>query len=408
MRGLVRTQRRPLRNGSTNGALVNGGVVRGGGRRRISLLGCPCLVLFSWLGILWTWHIRAPSIDRKDSTGGRPSSLAEGLTLEEAQRMGIPIPRNGGGAFVHMGKTGGSTLSLLLKDGCHSFQIHPCIRNNTDPSQATLLNSPASRSIHSYYHVPDFGLLSESEHDFYVMTVRDPFARVVSSFIYGHYDNQLARQSQNLLTLNRKQQQKWKAAYTVCFPTLEHFVTYLAGPDENGRLSYYYPYSKQIVNTDSCPDLAKAALAGRIRIFTHLYFNYERLQIFFQTIQNRQPNKELIMYVNRQEHLWDDWKDINSAIAGETYQLEIPAADDTGRHSARNMTIMAMENKLPVTKELSSKGHEYLCHALIPEYKAYAWFLRQAKNLTPDDVKDSLAEAIKNCPILKERNVFDS
>jgi hypothetical protein len=31
-----------------------------------------------------------------------------------------------GGAFIHMGKTGGSAISLLLRNGCHSFLPHPC------------------------------------------------------------------------------------------------------------------------------------------------------------------------------------------------------------------------------------------------------------------------------------------
>jgi len=50
-----------------------------------------------------------------------------------------------GGAFVHIGKTGGSSLSVLLRNGCHSWMPHPC-RNVTRETRASEL-------IESYYHV---------------------------------------------------------------------------------------------------------------------------------------------------------------------------------------------------------------------------------------------------------------
>lgn len=48
------------------------------------------------------------------------------------------------GAFIHMGKTGGSSLSLLLRNGCHSFMPKPC---RTVP-----LETIVSRLVGTYYH----------------------------------------------------------------------------------------------------------------------------------------------------------------------------------------------------------------------------------------------------------------
>jgi len=49
------------------------------------------------------------------------------------------------GAFVHIGKTAGSTLSLLLRNGCHSFLPKPCRRIPAPESMASHL-------VGSYYH----------------------------------------------------------------------------------------------------------------------------------------------------------------------------------------------------------------------------------------------------------------
>jgi hypothetical protein len=92
-----------------------------------------------------------------------------------------------GGAFVHVGKTGGSTLSVLLRNGCHSWLKHPC-RNVTTPAETV-----ASHKISAYYHVADFGLLPKSHHDFYVVTLRNPYDRVISAFCYEHLSNMKAR-----------------------------------------------------------------------------------------------------------------------------------------------------------------------------------------------------------------------
>lgn len=50
------------------------------------------------------------------------------------------------GAFVHIGKTAGSSLSVLLRNGCHSFVPKPC---RTIPA---LEESMASKLVESYYH----------------------------------------------------------------------------------------------------------------------------------------------------------------------------------------------------------------------------------------------------------------
>ena len=160
-----------------------------------------------------------------------------------------------GGAFVHVGKTGGSALSVLLRNGCHSFIPHPC---------RTITNETiASKLINSYYHVPDFNFLPQSHHDFYLMTLRDPFDRTVSAFTFEHIDNKRARGE----GIEPVKIRKLEYAYT-CFRSLEEYVSYLEG----NATDFNYPHHSTKIRKP-CRDLARAALFGLVRPFNHFFFN---------------------------------------------------------------------------------------------------------------------------------------
>ena len=49
-------------------------------------------------------------------------------------------------AFVHIGKTAGSSLSVLLRNGCHSFVPKPC--RHIPPSEESIV----SKLVEKYYH----------------------------------------------------------------------------------------------------------------------------------------------------------------------------------------------------------------------------------------------------------------
>jgi hypothetical protein len=75
---------------------------------------------------------------------------------------------------------------------------------------------------HHHVPVPDFSLLPTSNHSFYIVTVRDPYDRTLSSFTYDHplNDEALDRNASRLDLQGRL------AAYK-CFPSLEDFVGYI-------------------------------------------------------------------------------------------------------------------------------------------------------------------------------------
>ena len=278
-----------------------------------------------------------------------------------------------GGAFVHTGKTGGSTISVLLRNGCHSFMPHPC-RNIKH-------ESITSKLVQSYYHVPDFGLLRESNHTFYIITSRDPFDRTISAFVYDHIKNRNARNE----TMSTIHQAKQDEAYR-CFPSLQHYVEYLGDKPHE----FFYPHKRNWVNAESCTDLAKAALHSRVRIYNHLYFSLLFILTNIPTPENQ------TLYTIRQEYLWNDWKTLNTVL-GQREPVNIP---HDGNGLLRNVSLLEIEKKMPITRELDAIGRMILCNALSEEYRAYYYLLINSKNLSPTDLQQSIARTKRNCPKL--------
>ena len=68
-------------------------------------------------------------------------------------------------AFVHVGKSAGSTASLMLRNGCHSWVPKPCHLNITNETEL-------SKQTQLYYHVPDEHLLHKTKATRLVISMR--------------------------------------------------------------------------------------------------------------------------------------------------------------------------------------------------------------------------------------------
>ena len=149
--------------------------------------------------------------------------------------------------FVHVGKTGGSTLSSLLRYGCHSF-LRP---KHKQPCRVVPNETITSKLVHTYYHIPDFHKLPKSTHQIYIMTTRDVLDRTVSAFLYNHpknipyYDDD---------TISEEEIEKAKIAYQ-CFPSLEAFASLL---NRGNSTECDYPYRHNVVDSTNCSELACA------------------------------------------------------------------------------------------------------------------------------------------------------
>ena len=269
--------------------------------------------------------------------------------------------------FIHIGKTGGSIISTLLRNGCSSFNSGPC-RNVTH-------ETAVSKLVEHYYHVADFHRLPDTKHKIFIISIRDPFDRTVSALLYTHPKNAAVYK----LKQTKRQKHFGGKAYR-CFPTLEAFAQLMNGTSTECN----YPYEQsQLVNTD-CSALACAAIHGKARFYNHLFFNYRNI---LETKLPTTPPRQL--YVLRKEFLWSDWKDLN-VIFGQKDPVIIPTADAS---ESRNISGFV----LPVTRDISLEGRQKLCLALQSEYMAYFKIIKRAINLNTADVNQMIQIAKQNC-----------
>lgn len=317
-------------------------------------------------------QLLSPSLTRSSPRDWKHEQLRTSTTTDPSE-----FPRKG--AFLHLGKTAGSTLSLLLRNGCHSFMPHPC-RNVSEPEL------PISYLTSDYYHLPDFGLLPTREHDFYVLTVRDPWDRTISAFAWDHVRNRLARNDTIV-----GPREKYQMAYQ-CFPTLERFTRYLEGNSSQ----FHYPYHKREVHAESCIDFARAAIHGRVKIFGHFFFGYVRLRELFL---DSYAASDKPLYVVRQEAIWEDWTSVHQhllpRLPPSRRELSYTLRHSDPRLQHRKSFQQLPQHSQPVTKEVSIRGKAALCRALQGEYEAYGWFLHRAENLK--DLSLSRNRAEYNC-----------
>lgn len=220
------------------------------------------LLGFLWCSMTALSRLSIDSIDLHDGAQNKNNNLIS-VTQPNQQQVERSHNRNNdidygrtntgslsklNAGFIHIGKTGGSTLSLLLRNGCH-FHVRRQQRgscNHVVPNETT-----TSKLVQAYYHVPDFHKLPNSKHRIYIITTRDVYDRTVSAFLYTHPRN--VPYYGNVET--SEERRKFMEIAYACFPTLEDFAASL----KRGNSSdCNYPYAhNEIVNTD-CSELACA------------------------------------------------------------------------------------------------------------------------------------------------------
>jgi hypothetical protein len=287
------------------------------------------------------------------------------------------------GAFIHVGKTGGSTLSHHLSWGCHSFVKKPC------PGKTIDHETIASKTT-TYYHTPDFDrLLDDSKrflYKFYVFSIRDPFERSVSAYLYQHPENVAARKQQGEHVYNYDRSQKVANQIYQCFPTLEMYTKLLNNfTDWSDDPIHWNP---KLLNNTDCAAFAKSTLRhGALHLPKHLglHLSYD-IRAFAGNIHNLNNSSILLV---RTEFLWRDWESANRWLGGKGEILSGP----TGRNSS--------SFELPISKQMSDSGRRNLCVALKDEYNLYLRLLGRAANLSEREKLESLEIAQRNCPELK-------
>jgi len=338
------------------------------------------------------------------------------LSLEDLQNKFRPKTPNTLGAFVHISKTGGSSLTRLLKNGCHRKLRKPCLARGGLPRD--IPKESAVSKLTTYYHVPDFinFRLFTEPHKFYLFTIRDPLERLISAYLFLHPSNQAAvsyhtarKRHANTRVLNSTEElhnfhynwidkgshMNFNASIDLfsCFPSIQSYSSLLNNSDRNQK-SHWEVYWKR----GDCANVARSTLRqiaernSQKRVTSANQFVWNLPSITHHLIPD---NKTIEMWdttilLTRTEHMVDDWISANRYL-GQVGEIVTPPIKVIGDSSGI---------EYPVKNDLTEGGRKSLCLALANEYTIYFSLLVKAENLSNRDVYKSLEQAKRNCPWL--------
>jgi hypothetical protein len=324
-------------------------------------------------------------------------------------------------AFLHIGKTGGSTVSTHLRKGCRANNPMPC----KDRNDGWIANETStSRRIGSYYHLEDVPSDRLRGITTIVTVVRNPMARFASAFACGHPSNAVATDS----LVDIESVHKYS-----CFPTLGYLVRAGMGralipwnlaylrrgrPVNGGRIVGNRIVAGKGRTGDvryNCTELALVAfglnesrtessvVVGDVVVevadddadhpwFTHMSFNYRR---YYRSMP---PGKELI--VLRTDHLREDWEGVHRLLLGGGGGDDDAGTDTTTAHHP------FLENERNVSGNYRTKERWridapeeqlWLCRLLHDEIRHYIMIISRAVNLDEDDLLEALVDVDGMC-----------
>ncbi len=309
-------------------------------------------------------------------------------------------------AFLHIGKTGGSTISMHLRRGCRSSNPNPCrvrVDGWLDNETST------SRRIEGYYHMEDIPSYMLSSLTTIVTSIRNPLTRFASAFACHHPANAL-------LTGDTTPVDVETIHMFSCFPNLVYLIRAGMGRAEipwnmehmrkgrpvrgNGRA--YYARKEAMTDVRyNCTELAYEAF-GRINVssaptsssvvnddgghpwLTHMSFGYGR---YYRSMP---PDKELI--VLRNDHLWDDWAEVDALLGGgdakatTTHPFLTIERNVSGNYRNKERWWVQTHEELM-----------WLCTLLHDEIRHYIMIMSRAINLDMDDLWEAMIDIDGMC-----------
>eukprot|EP00571_Detonula_confervacea_P002046 CAMPEP_0172323216 /NCGR_PEP_ID=MMETSP1058-20130122/48176_1 /TAXON_ID=83371 /ORGANISM="Detonula confervacea, Strain CCMP 353" /LENGTH=379 /DNA_ID=CAMNT_0013039169 /DNA_START=11 /DNA_END=1147 /DNA_ORIENTATION=+ len=310
-------------------------------------------------------------------TGKKPSSFPINQLIDRSHRITIP-DRNRTLAFLHIGKSGGSTISLLLRNGCMTAvdaDAKPCEANRWLQNPGQTRETIASQRIQFYLHTPhvESGKMAEyyKRVSSVVVVARDPLERFVSAFLCRHPRNIDATRNRNVRIRKRAERegveppiwakqvwgggdvemdQVYRAAYMGCYPNVEELANCAASPSpsESDKASEIYTtrirwvkrgsHSKEI--SLNCRDICQGIVSGENKYVHHVRFNYEAF------LKDLPPENEI--FVIRTMQLWQDWVDVNNML-GSNRNVEVP-------NKGSDEYVINARGSLPIRNNLSDHG----------------------------------------------------
>ena len=345
-------------------------------------------------------------------------------------------------AFVHVGKTGGTTIGSFLRVTCEArtkaASRDYCLQewrakhtlengtNTTDESQVSQHTFGVVHGTQSYPHANPHQVLQEATH--VMISLRNPIERVVSWFYYMHplncYDGSNNDASDNASNTPRTRQpftlpdkacitkrhltqsttSRAYLFYQTCFPTINDFAHAVV-------VVGTHPHGQPDDNIDKqCRQLAQETLAGDggpNGLAGHLWANYtyyyhQLLLWLGESMSHHVIQKPLL--VVRTDHLYEDLQRIDQQVLhgkGQVFAWQQQQQQQQQRRGGNSPTTTSSSSssasiQIPAYHKdvLSPNGYTNLCCALQDELQVYQQFLQAAINLSPEQQQTTLVEEL--------------
>ena len=275
--------------------------------------------------------------------------------------------------FVHLGKAGGSTLTLNVRTLCNQKrnkrERRNCAKRIDSSDNEMILSRRIIGRMHDTVWNPKSAMKRATS---WLWVVRDPFDRLSSAFYAQHVENSRSRCDHP----SRRKDQGYEF-YCLCFRHVQDWITELASPNETMAV---LPNSNKTV---SCTELGRNMILGINRVrraHVNMNFGYYKKQSM-----NLFPSKEVA--VVRTEHMWDDLQQIEHWLGGNASVNASTQVTDT--HGSEKF---ALKSKISDPQTL-----QFLCCFIQSEAKIYVELIRKAVNLLDWQKNESLTAFSKRC-----------
>ena len=310
--------------------------------------------------------------------------------------------------YLHVGKTGGTTLDRVLRSNCESHQtarparIRDCLERllKPEPVLSHLTKKTMHAKIHRIHRKDPFAQKNATS---FLFTVRNPIDRAISAFNMDHPKNNPDIKDDYFIHMR-------SIFYDKCFPTIEDLASILAAKANETKKVIVQDYKDPNVTTvEDCFNLGQKTLRGRGHSVQngHLVDNYD----FYASLTFlKYPEKEVL--VIRTENLWGDIEDLNLQLADALVKHQVVynatvlhrREETASALTFRNITGLSITHgseRYVVTSDLSQEGKESLCCILSDENQIFENIVRRATNFDKLEKEKYLDGLYSDCGVTK-------
>eukprot|EP00588_Corethron_pennatum_P005065 CAMPEP_0194290944 /NCGR_PEP_ID=MMETSP0169-20130528/42401_1 /TAXON_ID=218684 /ORGANISM="Corethron pennatum, Strain L29A3" /LENGTH=372 /DNA_ID=CAMNT_0039038685 /DNA_START=171 /DNA_END=1290 /DNA_ORIENTATION=- len=259
--------------------------------------------------------------------------------------------------FVHLGKTGGTALGCALNRHIQlSLSNRALCQNKTER-----VGSPLHTAVRERVHLVSAPVL-DNRFDSFLLTLRDPVARMVSWYFYLHPNYPPQKKPHHKRLCHHM-------VFFQCWPTLKSFTE--VGLNITGA------------GISTCDILARDIARGTVHCWQN-YWNYERT--YGPLLDSNKT-----VYVVRTEYLWRDFDEIEAALIGSGSEPTTVAGQTSGGGS-EEVTNRFERND---GDELSLLGVQ----GSLSRDTGYKKTLLLSANLSAAEKEKTQQELVKTCPL---------